>query len=106
MTEPVGFNASLNYTPYDADHDLCRAEGTGGAAGAEGAAGTPNSPPAPEETQNCTGELMKVVATCGSAVLAARALPPSVLLGSLGCLAVVEEAVECLTEPGTKAAGQ
>jgi hypothetical protein len=106
MTEPVGFNASLNYTPYDAGHDLCQAEGTGGARGAEGAGGTPNSPPAPEYTQNCTSELLKVVATCGSAVLAARALPPSGLLGGLGCLAVLAEAVECLAEPETKAAGQ
>lgn len=106
MPEPVSFNASLNYTPYDAEHDLCQAEGTGGARGTEGAAGTPHSPPPQEEAQDCTTELMKAVGTCGAAVLAGRAFPPSSLFGGLSCLATVVEYIECEAEPEPKASGR
>lgn len=106
MTEPVGFNSSLNYTPYDAEYDLCQPEGAGGARGAEGAAGTPSSPPPPEATQNCTTELVKAVGTCGAAVLAGRAFPPSSLFGALSCLATLGEYAECMAEPEPKASGQ
>lgn len=106
MTEPVNFNASLNYTPYDAEDDFCHSEGTGGVRGAEGAAGTPNSPPAPEETQNCTTEVMKAAGTCGGAILAGRFLPPTALFGALSCLATIGEVVECVAEPEPRASGR
>ncbi|HEY6729256.1 MAG TPA: hypothetical protein VI197_34835 [Polyangiaceae bacterium] len=106
MTEPVGFNASLDYTPYDADHDLCHAAAAAGPGptgrGAEGAGGTPNAPPAPVEAQDCTTEVLKAVATCGVTVLVTKALTPVAALGVLGCAATAAEAIECLAEPEPK----
>jgi len=113
MTEPVGFNSSLNYTPYDPDEQLCRNEGTGGASssrsgGAEGAGGAPSAPSAPpiaKEDRDCTTEAMKVIASCGGTYLATK-LTPAGLFGIVGCAATINDLVECLGEPETKAQGQ
>lgn len=109
MTQPVGFSASLDYSPYEPEPDLCHAEGTGGATsssrGADGAGGTPNAAPPPEETQNCTTELMKTVAACGTTILASKVLTPLAALGLVTCAANAAELVECLAEPEPKPQG-
>lgn len=110
MTESVGFNASLNYTPYDPEHDACQSEGTGGAGstakGTEGAGGAPNAPPESEYSPNCTTELLKTIGTCGSAYLASKTFPPGALMAGFGCVASAMDWVECMYEPETKPQGQ
>ena len=106
MTQPVGSNSSLNYTPYDPEEELCKSEGTGGAgggpSGAEGAGGAPSAPPAPYEDRGCAPELLNMVATCGSVLLSGKV----VSFDTLKCLASIGNAVACLTEPQNKAQGQ
>ena len=106
MTQPVGSNSSLNYTPYDSEEELCRSEGTGGPnGGAEGAEGTPSAPPVKRDP-DCTGEVMSAIGTCGGAYLASKLNPVAGLFGLIGCAAAVDAVVECLDQPETKAQGQ
>jgi len=107
MTQPVGFNPSLNYTPYDPNAELSQTEARNSSnGGAEGAGGTPNTPPASQDVQDCTTEAMKTAAACGAAYLASKVFTPLGLLGVLNCAANATELLECLTEPESKPQGQ
>jgi hypothetical protein len=107
MTQPVGSNSSLNYTPYDPDEELCRSEGTGGPnGGAEGAGGVSTAPQPTQADRDCTAEVMSAIGTCGGAYLAGKLSPLAGLFGLFGCGAAVKQLDECLSQPETKAQGQ
>jgi len=104
MTQPVGSNSPLNYTPYDPDEALCLTEGVGGASsnpndGAEGAGGAPGAPPAAD--RDCTAELLGMIGSCGKAVLERK-----FSMQTFNCVSSTLGWLNCVSEPETKAQGQ
>lgn len=107
MTQPIGSNSSLNYTPYDPDEELCRGEGTGGPnGGAEGAGDVSTAPQPQREDRDCTAEVLSAIGTCGGAYLASRLSPAAGLAALVGCAGAVIQLDRCLSEPESKAQGQ